>query len=84
VRAGANETERVTLRAYRPNRVDVRELFALAAPVVLVQIGLMAMGAVDTIMVGRVSAVGLAAVAIGSRDSTRINLVTMLHSLVAS
>jgi MATE family multidrug resistance protein len=56
----------VTLRAYSPDRVDVRELFALAAPVVLVQVGLMAMGAVDTIMVGRVSAADLAAVAIGN------------------
>jgi MATE family multidrug resistance protein len=37
----------------------------LALPVALVQIGLMAMGAVDTIMVGRVSAIDLAAVAIG-------------------
>ncbi len=36
----------------------------LAAPVVLVQVGLMAMGVVDTIMVGRVSAVALAAAAL--------------------
>ncbi|HUF76383.1 MAG TPA: MATE family efflux transporter [Longimicrobiales bacterium] len=37
----------------------------LALPVVAVQIGLMAMGVVDTIMVGRVSAIDLAAVAMG-------------------
>lgn len=35
-------------------------------PVTIVQVGLMAMGAVDTLMVGRVSAVDLAAVAIGN------------------
>jgi MATE family multidrug resistance protein len=38
----------------------------LAAPVVLVQVGLMAMGVADTIMVGRVSAVALAAAALGN------------------
>jgi len=39
---------------------------ALAAPVSVVQVGLMSMGAVDTVMVGRVSATDLAAVAIGN------------------
>lgn len=57
---------RVPLRAYRPERRDVRMLFGLAAPVALVQIGLMSMGAVDTLMVGRVSPTDLAAVAIGN------------------
>jgi MATE family multidrug resistance protein len=57
---------RVPLRAYRPTGADVRELFELAGPVVLVQIGLMSMGAIDTIMVGRVSPTDLAAVAIGN------------------
>jgi MATE family multidrug resistance protein len=57
---------RVAITAYRPTRTDVRELFQLAGPVVLVQIGLMSMGAVDTIMVGRVSPADLAAVAIGN------------------
>jgi MATE family multidrug resistance protein len=55
----------VHLRDYAPASDDVRELMRLALPVALVQIGLMAMGAVDTIMVGRVSATDLAAVAIG-------------------
>lgn len=41
-------------------------LVRLAAPVTLVQVGLMSMGALDTIMVGRVSAADLAAVAIGN------------------
>ena len=52
--------------AYRPTRPDVRRLMQLAAPVALVQIGLMAMGAVDTVMVGRVSPTDLAAVALGN------------------
>lgn len=56
----------VPLSAYRPHGEDVRELFALAAPVTLVQLGLMSMGAVDTLMVGRVSPEDLAAVAIGN------------------
>jgi MATE family multidrug resistance protein len=38
----------------------------LALPVVFAQVGLMAMGVVDTLMVGRVSAVALAAVALGN------------------
>lgn len=57
---------KVRLRAYRPLRDDIQKLFALGAPVAFVQIGLMSMGAVDTIMVGRVSATDLAAVAIGN------------------
>jgi multidrug resistance protein, MATE family len=56
----------VRLRAYRPLRDDVRKLFELGAPVAFVQVGLMSMGAVDTVMVGRVSATDLAAVAIGN------------------
>ena len=47
-------------------REGLRELFELAAPVVFVQVGLMAMGVVDTILVGRVSADALAAVALGN------------------
>jgi len=57
---------RIRLGDYRPKRIDVRSVFRLAAPVTAVQIGLMSMGAVDTIMVGRVSATDLAAVAIGN------------------
>ena len=38
----------------------------LALPVVTAQVGLMAMGVVDTLMVGRVSATALAAVALGN------------------
>jgi MATE family multidrug resistance protein len=38
----------------------------LAIPIVIVQVGLMAMGTVDTIMVGHVSATALASVALGN------------------
>jgi MATE family multidrug resistance protein len=64
--SGTATATRVALSAYRPDRSDVRVLFELAGPVVLVQIGLMSMGAIDTVMVGRVSATDLAAVAIGN------------------
>jgi MATE family multidrug resistance protein len=55
----------VPVAAYAPSSRDLDELTRLALPVVVVQLGLMAMGVVDTIMVGRVSATDLAAVAIG-------------------
>lgn len=38
----------------------------LAAPIVLIQIGMVSMGVVDTLMIGRVSAAALAAVALGN------------------
>lgn len=41
-------------------------LMRLALPIVAVQVGMMAMGVVDTLMVGRVSAAALAAVAVGN------------------
>jgi MATE family multidrug resistance protein len=50
---------------YRPGRADLKQLIGLALPVAAVQVGMMAMGVVDTIMVGRVSATDLAAVAMG-------------------
>lgn len=45
---------------------ELRATVALAIPVVFVQLGFMAMGVVDTLMVGRLSASALAAVAIGN------------------
>ena len=51
---------------YIPTRDDFRELLKLASPIVFIQVGLIAMGVVDTIMVGHVSAVALAAVALGN------------------
>ncbi len=51
----------------RPTRADLTALLRLATPMVLIQVGMMLMGVVDTIMVGRVSATALAAVAIGNQ-----------------
>lgn len=47
-------------------RRELAALVRLAGPVVLVQVGLTTMGFVDTIMVGRVSQVALAGVALGN------------------
>jgi MATE family, multidrug efflux pump len=60
------ERPRVRLREYRPSSGELRDLVGLAFPVAAVQVGMMAMGALDTVMVGRVSATDLAAVAIGN------------------
>jgi MATE family multidrug resistance protein len=49
-----------------PPRAELRSLIRLALPIVAVQVGLMFMGVVDTLMVGRVSAAALAAVALGN------------------
>lgn len=49
-----------------PHREDFGGVIRLAAPVVTVQVGLMLMGVVDTMVVGRVSANALAAVALGN------------------
>ena len=51
-----------------PDRADFRRLATLALPVITVQVGLMAMGVVDTIMVGHVSAADL-----GGRGARRIS-----------
>lgn len=50
----------------RPSRSEYRALISLATPIVIVQVGLMTMGVVDAIMVGRYSAEALAATAIGN------------------
>lgn len=68
---------RVSLRDYSPDSADVSELARLAMPVVLAQIGLMAMGVVDTVMVGRVSPVDLAAVAVGHLYFFAVSVVGM-------
>ena len=49
-----------------PTRSEVRDVARLAGPIVLVQVGLMMMGVVDAAIVGRYSAEGLAAVALGN------------------
>ena len=57
-----------------PTREDVRGLLRLASPIVLIQVGLVSMGAVDTIMVGHVSATALAAVALGNLYTFSLSL----------
>jgi len=49
-----------------PTGPESRALLHLALPVVVVQVGIMAMGVVDTIMVGHLSPTALAAVALGN------------------
>ncbi|HWA15092.1 MAG TPA: MATE family efflux transporter [Gemmatimonadales bacterium] len=49
-----------------PRSSALRGLLALAFPVISVQLGMMAMGVVDTIMVGHVSPTALASVAVGN------------------
>ena len=44
----------------------IRKLFTIAGPVVLTQLGLMAFGVVDTLMVGRVGIAELDAAALGN------------------
>jgi len=58
---------RISLRVLlRPRREDLRAVGRLAVPVAVVQIGLMAMGVADTVMVGWVSPEDLAGVALGN------------------
>jgi MATE family multidrug resistance protein len=49
-----------------PRKDELGPMLRLALPVVTIQVGLMAMGVVDTIMVGHISAQALAAVALGN------------------
>jgi MATE family multidrug resistance protein len=54
-------------RALRvPSTREIRDVARLAAPIVVVQVGLMLLGVVDAAIVGRYSAQGLAAVALGN------------------
>ncbi len=63
----SHEATRGVRGAYsRPHSGDFSELIRLAIPVVVVQVGLMFMGVVDTLMVGRLSPADLAAVALGN------------------
>jgi len=49
-----------------PHREDLTGMLRLAVPVAFVQVGMMLMGVVDAMVVGRVSAEALAAVALGN------------------
>ena len=58
-------------------RREAGSLWRLAVPVVVVQLGLMGMGVADTVMVGRVSAEALAAVAMGGLYALAISIFGM-------
>ena len=62
--SGVRPAER--LAAFRPTATELRRLLSLAVPVAVVQVGMVMQGLVDTAMVGRVSALDLAAVALGN------------------
>jgi len=49
----------------KPHRADLQAMVRLAVPVVVVQVGMMLFGVVDTMVVGRLSSQALAAVALG-------------------
>ncbi|MFO8172807.1 MAG: MATE family efflux transporter [Longimicrobiales bacterium] len=55
-----------SVHPFIPSRAELREVLDLAVPVVVVQVGMMAMGTVDTVMVGHYSGRDLAAVALGN------------------
>ena len=56
----------LTGRPSLPTRTDLHDLAQMAFPAVTVQVGLMTMGVVDSIMVGRISAAALGGVALGN------------------
>lgn len=60
-----------------PSPAEFRDLLRLALPVVVVQVGLMLMGVVDTMMVGRLSAQALGSVALGNLYFFTIAVVGM-------
>ena len=49
----------------KPHRTDIEAMVRLAIPVVVVQVGMMLFGVVDTMVVGRLSSAALASVALG-------------------
>ncbi len=49
-----------------PTRYELRDVTRLAGPIVFIQLGIMAMGTVDVLLVGRVSPAAIAAVALGN------------------
>ncbi len=65
-RPDATNPDRQPANGAMPTRAELRAMGQLAMPVIVVQVGIMLMGVVDTIMVGRVSAEALASVAIGN------------------
>jgi len=55
----------MTLPFEKPRRADLEAMVRLAVPVVVVQVGMMLFGVVDTMVVGRLSSAALASVALG-------------------
>jgi len=71
-----------------PHRNDLEAMLRLAVPVVVVQVGMMLLGVVDTMVVGRLSSEALAAVALGhvmivAVSSFGIGMLLALDPLVA-
>ena len=54
---------RLQLRSWLP---DLRDMAQVAAPIVLINVGIQAMGVVDALMVGRLGGAAIAAVALGN------------------
>ena len=67
----------MTALKHKPTRADFDALLRLAGPLVLIQVGSMLMGVVDTIMVGRVSPAALASVALGNMYFFAISIFGM-------
>lgn len=70
-------------RHWLPGRADLRALLDLAVPIVTVQVGMHLMGVVDALMVGRIDAASLGAVALGNLYHTGITLFAqgILHAI---
>jgi len=71
-----------------PHRADIEAMFRLALPVVVVQVGMMLLGVVDTMVVGHLSFKALAAVALGhvvvvAVSSFGVGLLLALDPLVS-
>jgi MATE family multidrug resistance protein len=71
-----------------PRRRDLEAMMRLALPVVVVQVGMMLIGVVDTMVVGRLSSEALAAVALGhvavvAVSSFGVGMLLALDPLVA-
>src|SRR5206468_800253 len=64
--AGARRIGKEETRNMSARESELRAMFALAAPLVLTELGWMAMGIVDTMFVGRVSADAIGAVSLGT------------------
>jgi multidrug resistance protein, MATE family len=62
---------------HKPTRADFSALLRLAGPLVLIQVGTMLMGVVDTVMVGQVSPQALASAALGNMYFFAISIFGM-------